>query len=361
MDSFESPAVLGEADKADIEAALATLGSYDEGASGATSAVTAIERILVAREMALTERILGSVRDELSSEPSTSTVRSVLASLMLAPPNWHQATVHFAATGNAGGTNSDDGAKAVGAQRAWSLLLGGALMVVGQCLAAVGVFVGTINQSCASSDQCQAGSYCHVGGSNRCLFCGSDAPLPGTDNGSPTQQAWSLGTSFHNKTLLAAVCAAPAEREPWAGNSFPATAVASWCETCVHSIDYTVDQVSFNTLVARNVAAMGPYDWVSLAFAATVVALAAVGELKDIELCEVARHHAGEKIPRNVRTALQLLAALRRWTFLPALVSIVPVLVMVMGGDALSVCLNAVAILFLTEIVRPTINETHNH
>jgi hypothetical protein len=115
-------------------------------------------------------------------------VRSILASLVLAPPNWHQATVHFAATGNAGGTNSDGGAKAVGAQRAWSLLLGGALMVVGQCLAAVGVFVGTINQSCASSDQCQAGSYCHVGGSNRCLFCGSDAPLPGTDNGSPTQR-----------------------------------------------------------------------------------------------------------------------------------------------------------------------------
>ena len=36
--------------------------------------------------------------------------------------------------------------------------------------------------------------------------------------------------------------------------------------------------------------------------------------------------------------------------FLPALVVAVPTLVLVMGGDALSVCFNTVAILFLTEV-----------
>ena len=41
---------------------------------------------------------------------------------------------------------------------------------------------------------------------------------------------------------------------------------------------------------------------------------------------------------------------MRRWVFLPALVLTVPILVTVKGGDALNVCLNTVAILFLCEI-----------
>jgi hypothetical protein len=40
----------------------------------------------------------------------------------------------------------------------------------------------------------------------------------------------------------------------------------------------------------------------------------------------------------------------RRWLFLPALVAAVPALVLAKGGDALSVCFNTIAILFLTEV-----------
>ena len=40
----------------------------------------------------------------------------------------------------------------------------------------------------------------------------------------------------------------------------------------------------------------------------------------------------------------------RRWVFLPSLVCTVPLLVMVEGGDALQICLNTVAILFLCDI-----------
>ena len=39
-----------------------------------------------------------------------------------------------------------------------------------------------------------------------------------------------------------------------------------------------------------------------------------------------------------------------RWVFLPSLVCTVPLLVMVEGGDALQICLNTVAILFLCDI-----------
>ena len=43
-------------------------------------------------------------------------------------------------------------------------------------------------------------------------------------------------------------------------------------------------------------------------------------------------------------------AASSRWVFLPSLVCTVPLLVMVEGGDALQICLNTVAILFLCDI-----------
>jgi hypothetical protein len=41
---------------------------------------------------------------------------------------------------------------------------------------------------------------------------------------------------------------------------------------------------------------------------------------------------------------------MRRWVFLPILVATVPMLVLLKGGDALSVCFNTIAILFLTEV-----------
>jgi hypothetical protein len=40
----------------------------------------------------------------------------------------------------------------------------------------------------------------------------------------------------------------------------------------------------------------------------------------------------------------------RRWLFLPTLMMVVPFLVLAKGSDALSVCFNTTAILFLTEV-----------
>ena len=71
---------------------------------------------------------------------------------------------------------------------------------------------------------------------------------------------------------------------------------------------------------------------------------------QDIELCAVAIRHACDSIPHAWRFAFALLGGLRRWMFLPALCSTVPVLVVHQGGDALSVCFNTVAVLFLCEI-----------
>ena len=64
----------------------------------------------------------------------------------------------------------------------------------------------------------------------------------------------------------------------------------------------------------------------------------------------MAIRHAGDRIAPAYRFALSLLGGIRRWTFLPTLVAAAPILVLYKGGDALSVCFNTVAALFLCEI-----------
>jgi len=158
-----------------------------------------------------------------------------------------------------------------------------------------------------------------------------------------------------NRTLVAEVCTMPyTDRVGFIGSvglksTFPDTAVASWCEACVRN-DGTVDPMTGPGLLRSNIAAMGPFDNVALVFAAFVVAFTVVGELKDIQLCSMAVAHVGGKLSKGWRLALGFLLWMRRWVFLPALVVNAPMLVVWKGGDALSVCLNTIAILFLCDI-----------
>ena len=66
-------------------------------------------------------------------------------------------------------------------------------------------------------------------------------------------------------------------------------------------------------------------------------------------MCGMAIAH-NARLSSGYRFALTLLGGVRRWVFLPGLVNTVPLLVLFKGGDALSVCLNTVAMLFLCEI-----------
>ena len=126
--------------------------------------------------------------------------------------------------------------------------------------------------------------------------------------------------------------------------------IVSWREACVRPIDGTVDPLNQDSHIAGNVAAMGDFDWAAVLFTAVVVALAVVAELKDITMCTVAIRYAGEKLSPGWQFILTLLGGMRRCVFLPMLVWAVPALVLFKGGDALSVSMNAVAILFLCDI-----------
>jgi hypothetical protein len=263
---------------------------------------------------------------------------------------------------------------------------------------------GTINPACLTSNQCATtGMFCAVGGSQRCGYCGSNnfVPMPAQIDpatGGTLNDGHAVDFAGFNLTLVAEVCADPSlGTDPgmpqWGG----ALQVVSWCESCVRN-DGTVDPLTGNSLIAGNIAAMGPFDWGALLFATLIAALAVMGELKvlppppspnllpplpppdqfspppqrpatrslggfvsawlnewlrrvqDIEVCNLAITHAGERLSSGYRFALTLLGGVRRWLFLPALILAVPMMVKLKGGDALSVCLNTVAILFLAEI-----------
>lgn len=72
--------------------------------------------------------------------------------------------------------------------------------------------------------------------------------------------------------------------------------------------------------------------------------------MQDIKLCGMAIRQASDRIAPAWRSALFLLGGMRRWVFLPTLIVVVPWLVLLKGGDALSVCFNTVAVLFLCEL-----------
>eukprot|EP01051_Picozoa_sp_SAG22_P000366 SAG22_NODE_9_length_35992_cov_37.278104_5_plen_401_part_00 len=353
---------------ADLEAALAE----PCGAEHAAQAVAVMERLMLAREDELAAKFEARLGGGASLD-SVAAVRSVVAQLTEAPPNFHQATIYFAA--------SEAPEDAPMAARARLLFLFSALMVLMQTVTAVGVCWGVVLPSCSSSEQCRergaTGTYCgDAAGNSRCDFCGRWVPLeidfpPGTpdvderrfvgggtrrDNFPPAggTMNWAEDAEFvgFNLTLVAEVCAAPTERRGTRGSGdnkamYSAATVASWCETCVHAIDGTVDASTQTGRIAANISAMNRSDFIALAFATFIVACKVVGELKDIELCTLSVAHAGDGLGRGWRRAFTVLGDVRRRIFLPALVTTVPLLVMLKGGDALSVCFNTVAILFM--------------
>ena len=90
-----------------------------------------------------------------------SAVRSVYAHMAEAPTNWHQATVFL--------LSSDDPAERAMAP---TMLASGYVMVLFQWATAVGAIGSTTFPSCQSTDQCGRGTYCNIGGNNRCNTCG---------------------------------------------------------------------------------------------------------------------------------------------------------------------------------------------
>ena len=130
----------------------------------------------------------------------------------------------------------------------------------------------------------------------------------------------------------------------------------NWCDQCVELFAIITDDPVTNEvdttlpllLIEDNVRAMGTFDWHALLVASVLIGATITSELRDVKLCLLALQKA-EGVGKAWSTALSALAAVRRFLFLPILTLAVPILICLKGGDALSVALNSVALLFLTE------------
>lgn len=311
------------------------LGELKGSGGGAEQTVV---QLLRQREEHLEAKVSAlEARLEQQSAPAEAMVHAVIRRIAGAPANWHQTVVFFAA--------SSEPEDAATRKRVPLMFLASVLMVLGQCMAAVSVFVGTLEPSCESSDQCRVGGWCQVV-QQRCRYCGEATlpiqfdPVTGASYNDYTDEAF-VG---YNLTLAAITCATPtdlqATRGRHKGEFQTRDSVASWCDACLHPTTGTVDALTEISLAVMNIRSMGMFDWIALVFATIVVAFAAVGELADIHLCSLAAHRAGENLTPRWRLAFASVGLLRRFTFLPSLVSLVPMLVAYQGGDALSVSLS---------------------
>eukprot|EP01043_Picozoa_sp_COSAG02_P070465 COSAG02_NODE_12489_length_1537_cov_2.862309_2_plen_235_part_01 len=161
----------------------------------------------------------------------------------------------------------------------------------------------------------------------------------------------------------------------------------------MHSVSpsFEVAVLTRSSLIKDNVAAMGLFDWLSLVFSTYMVALFMIGELKDIELVSIAvdtAYGAGKKkrtidgeqeeqaeqaqqaqqaqqqqqqpepqpqpqpgsLTESWWLAFRILNNIRRWVFLPVLLTSIPMMIMFGGADALTVCMNTVALMFLMDV-----------
>ena len=205
-----------------------------------------------------------------------------------------------------------------------------------QLLTLVSFTRASFEGACTSNDDCTQrtrGTWCRVqkGRCASCIFgdaCGANgssaawiASLPSPD--SPMQQALFDGNFIKDE-------------------------YETMCEACMDSRGkYTTsNEVEYN-----HVSFMKWRDWMSLALVSLIIAIFLARELVSIKRCEALLRHGGKRgAGAGWRAMLWFVCALRQFAILLQLGASVVVLIYAHGGDIFSVCVNAVATLFLLEL-----------
>jgi hypothetical protein len=297
-----------------------------------------------------------------SSALASSALTAHLVRLAGAPAsNLHQCTVYF--------LTSEAEEDAERRRKVGPVLLAvGYSVVLVQAGTASQLFWGSTNPSYKHNDYCDLGFYCgellnSARGQRQCFGCGTSPPiLMQTDVDGNTYNKFNDPNFVgYNTTALAMLCADPVPSDGVSSITsgvfeHSLDGVVAFCERCFHpstthpTTAGTIDPMTLTSRAGDLVSSMDPFDWLALTFSATVVAFAVCKELFDIELCSLALNQATGGAKAGTRLAIRVLNGIRRWVFLPCLMTVVPLLVVVHGSDALSVCFNTVAILFMTEI-----------
>ena len=207
---------------ADIEAAL------EQGSMTAEGAIGSVLKQMTQMEVQISR--MQSADGRPSSGTLEGPVRSILASMAEAPPNFHQYVV-FECAGAAHTNGVESASQPKGFQ--WKLLLAFS-MVLAQVAVLAGVKASTREPSCITSDQCETGWFCSIGGENRCFVCGEVY----------------LACIQKSNVSVVDMCRQPNPALPlpypdrcWldvGDGRGDGPFLASWCEACVYPIDGAV-------------------------------------------------------------------------------------------------------------------------
>ena len=276
----------------DVEKAL------EVESTGRTSAVVDMEKALKGlRDQTVSEeeavRIMTELMDARIQQLSLVTVKSAFGRLSEAPANYPQMTIFF--------MTSLDLQDAAMRGKAPLLFMTSCVMVLAQILAAVAVTVGAFVVSCTTNDNCEkAGRFCGVGYSGKCNYCGTNTPYAFEVDGVPIRADAhpDFPTNLHHPELYlnftnGEVCSNPFGRFTFSKlrNSVmevPPEFTLNWCAACVSGATLDVDITNLTSDIATNILAMSRLDWLVLVFTSLIVACGVAGELRDIDLCDLA-------------------------------------------------------------------------
>jgi len=240
----------------------------------------------------------------LRTPAAASTVVSIISNVE--PATWHRATAYFCFVD----------AEAGWAIKVYLLVLSWA-MVVAQIVAYCAITVYATQPPCFDSNQCPPGSSCAT-----------------------TQESVDSGKQVASKRCFY-------------------DTLIDYDDDGGYQIGNIEAQVALRSVVT--VLGMTWLDWFVLVLAGIVIALSLASELRDVVYCHVTAVAGGwgRNRPRRPVSKRYLSWALpfwllnsvvRGWIVPPLLLGAVRTLVIHRGADAVSICLNAVAILFLLDI-----------
>jgi hypothetical protein len=120
------------------------------------------------------------------------------------------------------------------------------------------------------------------------------------------------------------------------------------CAGCMKLSGY----MSFQSMPAGNVQSMRWFDWTTMAMISAVFALTVWNEVYDIRLAAIQLWDCEAPLCSErqlMRVLIGFTEVVRHFLIVPLMLSTVPSFVLNDGGDALSQCLNTVAVLFILE------------
>ena len=207
----------------------------------------------------------------------------------------------------------------------------------------IAVTAGVDKNSCLSNEDCLMGLFCAAA---------EGVDLAGTSAGNTMRRCTKCRTpgfcAGENNAASFTDWRAAQELQSVGSVGHTLSDYESHCAACFDGAEYKNSREAQRLRVAN----MRSFDKTALLFATIFVALAIANELHDVQICALVRRQANADGRRCswANAVLWLVEALRRFVVLPYLSSCIQILTLGRGADALSICFNAVAVLFILEI-----------